>query len=203
MGSIPSTTAMGSAIGTAIAPGIGTAIGGVAGSVVDFVASIFGNKSTYGSDFQQRINQFQAWLSTYNLTGQLKYVDPQVIQTYLFEDKGWQDDIQQYLGNLSNYLNGKPFYVSPVNPANGGVGGKDWSNEIISYVKKQQYASDVSSINPTPPPTSSSTGAYYTSSTGIGNSFSPGMTNSASLSNPLILILLFGAGLFLISEHHG
>jgi hypothetical protein len=200
MGYIPgSGAATGAAIGSVV-PGVGTVIGGVVGSVADFITSIFGNKNTYGSDFQNRINQFQAWLSTYNLTGQLKYVDPQVIQTYLFENVGWQDDIQQYLANLSNYLNGKPMYVSPVNPANGGVGGKDWSNEIISYVKKQQYASDVSSINPTPPPTSTSTGTYYTPTS---SPLPTGTSNTASLSNPLILILLFGAGLFLLSEHHG
>jgi len=122
-------TAAGGTIGSII-PGIGTAVGATVGGIVDLVKSIFGGQ-VYGADFEYRKQKLQEWISADNLTGRQKYVDPVLLKELLFEDTGWQNDVQQYLAQVQRYLDtGTPRV---------GTGEANFTSDIVGYVEKVKY----------------------------------------------------------------
>jgi len=85
-----------------------------------------------GSDFPQRKSKLQSWLQRENLIGvDAKYIDNAFLQKILFAGYGtfqnWQNDVQQYLGQIRRVLNGNPVL---------NAGETDFRNRITTYINK-------------------------------------------------------------------
>src|SRR5574337_1002161 len=91
----------GAAIGSII-PGVGTAIGTAAGGILEIVTSLF-HGQIKGADFPQRRQALSGWL-TQNALNNSDYVDVNYLQVLLYEDTGWQNDVQQYLAQIARTI---------------------------------------------------------------------------------------------------
>ena len=113
-------------IGVLVVDDIAAAIG-LFTTASSFFNKVFGGQ-VYGADFQYRKQKLEEWINAFKKQGlDPKYINQAFLQQILFENSGWQNDVQQYLGQLTRYLNGQTNIVAS--------GEKDFTSYIISYVQ--------------------------------------------------------------------
>jgi len=111
---------------------------------LSLLSGLFGSGQVRGADFEARKFQAQIWLAKFNLLGTNgKYIDKELFESLLFEDSGWQADVQQYLDVVNRAVNNPSTITSAEGYAKFGQNAISFVNKVNqSYGKLPEVTVD-------------------------------------------------------------